>query len=153
MLRRPVQFCCSCLKFGFCLGCSWKRTKGGAGDRKELLFIIIEIAVMTLTLPLRAAENQPSHTNSPFQIKCWTTEDHLPQHEIFCLKQTRDGYLWIGTHFGLSRFDGLRFTSFDEMNTPEMINETIDALAEDSEGTLWIGTAGGLLSYRDHRFQ
>jgi signal transduction histidine kinase/ligand-binding sensor domain-containing protein len=90
---------------------------------------------------------------SAYQFKYWTTEDGLPQQQISCLKQTRDGYLWIGTHFGLSRFDGVRFISFDESTNPEMINESVDALAEDTEGTLWIGTDGGLLSYRDRHFE
>lgn len=108
---------------------------------------------MIVAFTSRAGENEAPHGNSSFQIKYWTTEDGLPEHRISCLKQTHDGYLWIGTHFGLSRFDGLRFTRFDESNTPEMIDESVDALAEDSEGTLWIGTAGGLLSYRDQRFE
>ncbi len=108
---------------------------------------------MSFTFPVCAAENDTSPDNSPFEIKSWTTEDGLPENQISCLQQTRDGYLWSGTRFGLSRFDGFRFTSFDESNTPEMANESIDALAEDSENTLWIGTPEGLLSYRDNHFE
>ena len=108
--------------------------------------------VMRLVIPANAGENDLRHDKSRYQTKYWTVEDGLPQNKISCLKQTRDGYLWIGTHFGLLRFDGLRFTSFNEVTTPQIKSESIDALAEDSEGILWIGTEGGLLSYRNHDF-
>ena len=153
MLRRPLYFRAGRLnsKPGS-EGRSWEKLKAAISHSKEL-FIIIELLVMILALPLHASGNETSGDNSRFQIKYRTTEDGLPQHQISCLKQTHDGYLWIGTHSGLSRFDGFHFTRFDESTTPEIINESIDALAEDSEGTLWIGTAGGLLSYRDHHFK
>jgi signal transduction histidine kinase/ligand-binding sensor domain-containing protein len=89
----------------------------------------------------------------PFQVKQrWTTEQGLPQNRIACLKQTRDGYLWIGTWFGLVRFDGVHFTVFNKFNTPELVSDTVEALAEDTEGTLWVGTENGLVSYREHQF-
>jgi ligand-binding sensor domain-containing protein len=113
------------------------------------------MAVSVIKLSLLAGEGEADlpGARSSYQVKLWTTEDGLPQHEISCLKQTHDGYLWIGTHFGLSRFDGVRFISFDESTNPEIINESVDALAEDTQGTLWIGTDDGLLSYRDHHFE
>src|ERR1051326_8788035 len=138
MLRRPLYFRAGRLnsKPGS-EGRSWEKLKAAISHSKEL-FIIIELLVMILALPLHASGNETSGDNSRFQIKYRTTEDGLPQHQISCLKQTHDGYLWIGTHSGLSRFDGFHFTRFDESTTPEIINESIDALAEDSEGTLWI---------------
>jgi signal transduction histidine kinase/ligand-binding sensor domain-containing protein len=120
-------------------------------DSLTRLFIATVLAGATLLAD--GKENEVHPEKSAYQTKLWTTEDGLPQQQISCLKQTRDGYLWIGTHFGLARFDGVRFTSFDEANTSAMLNESVDALAEDTEGTLWIGTDDGLLSYRDHHFE
>jgi len=73
----------------------------------------------------------------PYRVTRWTTDQGLPQNRISCLKQTRDGYLWLGTWFGLARFDGVRFTVFDKFNTPELVNDAINALAKDTDGTLW----------------
>src|ERR1051325_6473149 len=90
--------------------------------------------------------------SSNLRIRRWTTDDGLPQHRIACLKQTRDGYLWLGTWYGLVRFNGVSFKVFNSYNTPEFKESTINALAEDARGKLWVGTGNGLLSYRDHQF-
>lgn len=77
----------------------------------------------------------------------WTTENGLPQNDV-TLIQTRDGYLWLGTHGGLARFDGVRFTVFDTGNTAGLRSNRILALCEDSAGDLWVGTQnGGLTRY------
>lgn len=55
---------------------------------------------------------------------------------------------------GLARFDGVAFDVFNTGNTPEMINDAINALAEDrQDGSLWINTGYGLLRYYQHRFE
>ncbi|HWI55622.1 MAG TPA: two-component regulator propeller domain-containing protein, partial [Bacillota bacterium] len=79
-------------------------------------------------------------TNSTYSVKVWDTEDGLPQSAVLALTQTRDGYLWVGTLDGLARFDGTRFTTFNEANTPELTSSRIVKLFEDSRGELWIGT-------------
>jgi signal transduction histidine kinase/ligand-binding sensor domain-containing protein len=89
------------------------------------------------------------------KIQRWTTEDGLPQSRIACLCQTRDGYLWIGTWFGLARFDGVKFTVFKHENTPAFADDTITSLTEDVDGSLWIGTKNGLVKFSGgtfHRF-
>src|SRR6266404_981476 len=88
-----------------------------------------------------------------YRMRHWTTEHGLPQNRIACLKQTRDGYLWIGTWAGLVRFDGVHFTPFNKFNTPELVNDAINTLAQDAGGRVWIGTHDGLLSYWGYRFQ
>src|ERR1041385_7219797 len=90
---------------------------------------------------------------SSIRVREWTTDEGLPQNRINCLKQTSDGYLWMGTWFGLVRFDGVAFTVFNQFNTPAFKEDTVNALAEDARGTLWIGTYGGLLTYSNHEFK
>ncbi len=82
------------------------------------------------------------------------TEDDLPSSTVTSIQQTPDGYLWIGTYNGLSRFDGERFVTFHPVNTPELSQARIQGLYVDVEGTLWINTfRGGLTSYRDGVFR
>jgi ligand-binding sensor domain-containing protein len=60
------------------------------------------------------------------------------------LHQTRDGYLWIATEAGLSRFDGSKHRIFRATNVPELKHSIVRVLAEDATGALWIGTEHGL---------
>ena len=43
----------------------------------------------------------------------------------------------------MSRFDGVRFTNFDDRNTPEMKESEVWALTEGDDESVWIGTFGG----------
>src|SRR5688572_27998483 len=69
-----------------------------------------------------------------YQFEVWKTERGLPQNTVLSVRQSRDGYLWIGTLFGLARFDGVHFTAFNSGNTRELVSENCTTLAEDSEG-------------------
>jgi energy-coupling factor transport system substrate-specific component len=52
------------------------------------------------------------------------------------IAETSDGYIWVGTYAGLYRYDGIEFTSMDELDTVKNVN----CLYVDEEGRLWIGT-------------
>ncbi len=87
-----------------------------------------------------AADSSAPQPAKRFTIDVWNPDDGLPGSSVISMVQTRDGYLWLGTLYGLVRFDGIRFTVFDESNTPELNSSPIVALFEDSHDGLWIGT-------------
>jgi ligand-binding sensor domain-containing protein/signal transduction histidine kinase len=83
-----------------------------------------------------------------FIVDNWGTDQglpqqRLPQSSVFSVTQTRDSYLWLGTLNGLVRFDGERFTVFDESNTPGLPSSQVVYLFEDSRSWLWVGTDSG----------
>jgi ligand-binding sensor domain-containing protein/signal transduction histidine kinase len=90
--------------------------------------------------------------NRDFHVTHWNSKHGLPQNLVRAVLQTRDGYLWLGTQFGLARFDGNRFTVFDRYHTPGITNDAVTCLAEDPSGVLWIGTDAGLLKYEQGQF-
>lgn len=113
-----------------------------------------------LTMPSQAG-TLGTRTNTPprpfrpqYRVDRWDVEQGLPANKVNALLQTHEGYLWIGTVGGLARFDGVRFTVFNEANTSEMQgNGTIvRALFEDDDGRLWIGTERGMICYSTGRF-
>lgn len=81
-----------------------------------------------------------------FLIQSWETDQGLPQNHGTSIVQTRDGYLWLGTYNGLTRFDGERFTVFNKANSPGLSSSRITSLYEDRGGILWIGHDTGELS-------
>jgi ligand-binding sensor domain-containing protein/signal transduction histidine kinase len=80
----------------------------------------------------------------PFTFSYWQREQGLPQNFVRALAQTRDGYIWVGTDDGVSRFDGVRFVSFGLQEG--FHGGPVQALLGDSQGALWIGSIGGGLA-------
>jgi signal transduction histidine kinase/ligand-binding sensor domain-containing protein len=72
--------------------------------------------------------------------RVWTTYDGLPDDAVIALRQTRDGYLWLGTLHGLARFDGVRFSVFKQGDVPGLNSSRIVKIFEDSHTNLWLGT-------------
>ena len=69
----------------------------------------------------------------------------LPSNEMTELYQDEDGFVWIGTTNGLSRYDGYRLQTFqtDYRHPGRLTHNHITCIAEDS-AYLWIGTRKGL---------
>lgn len=73
----------------------------------------------------------------------------LPASALLDIVQTPDGFIWIGSYLGLTRFDGVSFTTFNRSNTPELSDNTVSKLVVTSDTTLWLATrAKGLVSYK-----
>ncbi|MGQ7958255.1 triple tyrosine motif-containing protein [Pseudomonas sp. SP16.1] len=69
----------------------------------------------------------------------WTLNDDGPS-QIGALAETRDGFLWLGTHDSLYRFDGLNFTRYLAPDGQELgIVSTLLA----SDAGLWVGLRNG----------
>jgi hypothetical protein len=87
----------------------------------------------------------------PFTFRVWQREQGLPQNFVRALAQTTDGYLWVGSDAGVSRFDGARFVSFGL--TEGFQAGPVQTLLGDSQGALWIGSVGrGLGRWQNGRF-
>ena len=79
----------------------------------------------------------------------WATEAGLPQTSIYSVAQTTDGYLWVGTELGLTRFDGVRFTIYNQRSTKALPANYIACLLGARDGSLWVGTDSGLAHLKD----
>jgi ligand-binding sensor domain-containing protein/signal transduction histidine kinase len=102
------------------------------------------------------ALSAPARATAPdgYTRKLWQTQDGLPEQTVQAFAQTPDHYLWIGTTGGLLRFDGSRFTLFDQTNSPQLRENSIFALLASKNGSLWIGTeGGGLVRYRNNELR
>jgi signal transduction histidine kinase/ligand-binding sensor domain-containing protein/CheY-like chemotaxis protein len=95
----------------------------------------------------------PNKAVTQYSVQVWDMEDGLPGNSVQAIRQTRDGYLWLGTRDGLVRFDGVDFELFSRGKSSQLKGNDIRSLYEDRHGNLWIGSsAGGLTRYKDGTF-
>lgn len=116
--------------------------------RSRIVSALLLVALL-MGRPLFATETSSAQR---FCVDAWGTEDGLPQNSVISMIQSRDGYLWFGTLNGLVRFDGIRFSVFDESNTEGLKSSRIVKVFEDSQRNLWLGTetAGAALIKNGH---
>ncbi len=73
-------------------------------------------------------------------------EQGLSSNKVNCILQDKKGFMWIGTDYGLNRYDGYSFKVFlkDENDSLSLADNNITCLTQDSTGNVWIGTPKGL---------
>ena len=90
--------------------------------------------------------------------------DHLPQGDdlkqavIRDIAQDRQGFIWLGTEYGLVKYDGYHYQFFandplDSNSLPD--NYVIDILVDKDEPFLWVGSNGGVSKFNleTHNFK
>lgn len=111
---------------------SWGFT-GGMDKRQRLWTINAGLAAVLLW----------GATALPMVAQQWEVFDMasvgLPSDQVTALAEGPDGVIWVGTSFGLCRYDGSGWQVFqaDGSGVP---GNVITALAVDGAGRLWVGT-------------
>ncbi len=78
------------------------------------------------------------------QTQFYGIEEGLSHRDVQCIHQDREGFIWLGTKYGLNRFDGYQFTWYTEEKNGLQSNE-INHILEDSDGRLWLFYTGAYL--------
>lgn len=68
-----------------------------------------------------------------------TIEDGLPYSMANAMFQDSNGFMWLGTHLGLCRYDGIQLQTYKEFD-----NRKINVLTEANNQWLWVGMEHGL---------
>lgn len=68
-------------------------------------------------------------------LRNYTIDEGLPSNECYDVLQDKQGYIWISTDNGVSRFDGYKFENFGPKEG--LTEETILFMQEDHRGWLW----------------
>ena len=86
---------------------------------------------------------------SQYAHTAWKIRDGFAKGSILLIAQTPDGYLWLGTAFGLYRFDGVRNVLWQPPPDQQLPSTTISTLVAARDGALWVGTWSGLVSWKN----
>ncbi len=122
-------------------------------DVGRAVFLCLRLAMAPPAAGAVAAAFPPERPLDRLVHRVFRQKDGLPNDSVNAILQTRDGFLWLGTHEGLVRFDGVSFTVFDRRTTPELRHSWVQCLLERRDGTLVAGTSGGgLVTLKDGVF-
>lgn len=77
------------------------------------------------------------------------TSGKLSSSLINCITQDKQGFIWVGTEYGLNKFDGYHFTNFlhNAQDTTSITDNIISSFLVDKQGRFWIGSAKGMMRY------
>lgn len=112
----------------------------------NFLCLLITIGVMVFNNPTARADAAWKH-NSLF-FSDITSEDGLELNNITCIAQGNIGYMWIGTDWGMYRYNGRDLHIFGKYDWAEepftLLNRYVNCLHAGMDGYLWVGTQGAL---------
>jgi diguanylate cyclase (GGDEF)-like protein len=100
--------------------------------------------------PAADAERWTALADTAFQHLA--RDNELPNSTVpTALAQDGEGFLWVGTQNGLSRWDGYHFRSYrsDPSAPGALADNFIKTLHTDAQGRLWAGTSSGGLARFD----
>ncbi|MBQ8521094.1 MAG: response regulator [Bacteroides sp.] len=75
-------------------------------------------------------------------IEHYSAEHGLPNDVVNCTLKDHDGFIWFGTWYGLCRFDGQKFYTYNKRLgvDQELPPRKIQHIVEDRLGNLWVKT-------------
>src|SRR6202142_1437319 len=122
-------------------------TSNGTKPGTPIMLLFCFVFFLFTISPMGALD--PSRQLSQYGHTAWRIEDGVFAGSPNAITQTTDGYLWIGTQAGLTRFDGVRFVSWRPPEGKALPSSRINSLFGARDGSLWIGTSRGLARWRD----
>ena len=100
------------------------------------------------SIQYKAAQN---HLNAMYQtyqtgyfpFVFYGSDQGLPQEDVRCIFQDREGYIWFGTHSGAVKFNGRKMETFTSADGID--NTIVFDIAQDSKGWLYFATIDGIV--------
>jgi ligand-binding sensor domain-containing protein/two-component sensor histidine kinase len=70
----------------------------------------------------------------------------LSHQSVNCIFQDHQGFIWLGTGFGLNRFDGISCKTYyhKKNDTNSLVHNLVLGIAEDAQHHVWISTQEGI---------
>ena len=99
--------------------------------RKSILFILL-LSIFSTVFSY----------NVNMIIEHYSVDQGLPNNNVNCSLKDKDGFIWFGTWYGLCRFDGVKFKTYDRLEFDESAipPRKIQRIVEDKNGFIWIKT-------------
>ena len=133
--REPCRRC-----IVFCFSREWV-SLDRAREEGRGAFALGTLCACLLALSPSAYALNPALDVSQYTHTAWKIREGFSKGRVTSIAQTPDGYLWLGTEFGLLRFDGIRHVLWQPPAGESFRSSFIRTLFTARDGTLWIGTS------------
>ena len=82
----------------------------------------------------------------PYRFSYLTVDEGLSHTDANDISQDKKGFIWIGTFFGLDRYDGYNIKRYYNSNEPlnNAFKNRIICISPDENGNVWLGTEAGI---------
>lgn len=80
-----------------------------------------------------------------YSFKNYGAENNIPSGFVYTINQADDGFLWVGTSNGITRFDGFDF--FPVQYPDSSVNRYPTSSIRDKNGSIWYGCSDGTVFY------
>ena len=108
----------------------------------------IKAVVLLITMAFLASACRNKHADKVLPDN-FTVTNHLTSQQITSFAEDCRGYIWIGTHRGLNRFNGRTYHQFfNENDSSGLGSNSVNCIMADNKDNLWIGTNNSLNCYR-----
>ncbi len=95
------------------------------------------------------AQDQQIYTSEELYFQTFSTKDGLPSQNTYNTYQDQQGFLWISTAEGLTRYDGYEFKPYLDDVKAGLRLKGACGFYEDDAGTLWVISGLGYLHEYD----
>ena len=100
-------------------------------------YILSKLFLILLILPCLGWSSLLVAQEVIFQTQRFGVEEGLSHRDVKSIHQDSSGVLWIGTQYGLNRFDGYNFKWYTK-ETHELQSNVINHIFEQTDGLLWL---------------
>lgn len=126
-----------------------RMNKGQKSSPQVASLILAAVTVCSLLAQpcsVKAAEEESIQNN--FVDKIYDNTNGMVSSEANVICETDDGYIWIGSYAGLTRYNGKTFEFIREGGLVNVVS-----MMSDSKGRLWIGTNdAGIARYENGKY-
>lgn len=83
------------------------------------------------------------------RIRFYSSDDGLSSSLVRNIESDANGYIWVATDNGISRYDGFSFVAFhhSDMDSMSVSSDIVNVIYSDSRKRSWVGTMVGLQSF------
>lgn len=128
--------------------------KGIGYKRPVLLFFNLLAFTIVFVNIINAQPKQDKDIASQYVYNIWNNKNgDLPHNGIYDLLEDDEGYIWITTEEGLVQFDGNKFKTYNQENTPGLHSSWFINLCTSATGGIWASTRYAVVLIHKNNFQ